>query len=146
MLSNLLRRLSGSDATPLAPDDARIAVAAVLVIAARADHAYEDSERAMIDRVLMARYGLDAGAAMRLRADGEAAEAAATDMYRFTALIKQHIPHEERTSVIEALWRVVLTDDVREAHEELTMRRLTDLLGVDPRDSVLARQRVQGER
>lgn len=148
MLSSLLRRLSGqsTDSSALPVDDARTAIAALLVIAAHADHVYADAERAQIDAVLAARFSLDPVRAAALRAEGEAAEAASLDMYRFTALVKSAIPHEERVSVIEALWRVVLADETRDAHEDLLMRRVTDLLGVDPRDSVLARQRVQQAR
>lgn len=144
MLADLLRRLSGqSDAAPLAAEDARIAVAALLVSAAHADHDYSDGERAAIERVLADRYGLDAKAARALREDGEAAEHAATDIYRFTSLIKQNVAHEERAGVLEALWRVILADAEREMHEEALMRRVTDLLGLDPRESIEARRRVQ---
>lgn len=144
MLKDLLRRLSGDSAAPLPPEDARIAVAALLVIAAHADHHYHDSERSMIERVLAARYGLDAAAAKALREEGEAAEQASMDLYKFTSLIKQTIEYEQRASVLEALWRVVLADADREAHEETLMRRVTDLLGLDPRESVEARRRAQG--
>lgn len=144
MLSDLLRRLKGEESAPLPPDDARIAIAALLVIAAHVDHDYQDAERAQIERVLAERYGLDAAAAAKLRADGEAAEAAALDIYRFTSLVKQSIAYEERTSVLEALWRVVLTDAVRDPEEETLMRRVTDLLGLDPRESVNARRKAGG--
>lgn len=144
MLKDLLKRLSGENAAPLPPEDARIAIAALLVIAANADHHYHDSERAMIERVLADRYSLDAAAAQKLREDGEAAEQAAMDLYKFTSLIKQTIEYEQRASVLEALWRVVLADADREAHEESLMRRVTDLLGLDPRESHEARRRVQG--
>jgi uncharacterized tellurite resistance protein B-like protein len=144
MLADLIRRLSSqADPKPLAADDARIAVAALLVIAAHADHDYADSERAMIERVLRDRYGLDAPTATRLREQGEAAEAASTDLYRFTSLIKQSIAHEERVSVLEALWRVILADAQREMHEEAMMRRVVDLLGLDAHDSVAARRRAE---
>lgn len=145
MLSDLLRRLKGDVGDqPLAAEDARIAVAALLVIAAHADHIYADAERAMIERVLADRYGVDAAGAAKLRADGEAAESASMDIYKFTALIKKAIPYEDRTSILDALWRVVLADAEREAHEEALMRRVTDLLGLDPRDNIEARRRVQG--
>jgi uncharacterized tellurite resistance protein B-like protein len=144
MIAKLLKRLSGDSAETLAADEARTAIAALMVIAAHADHSYGDDERGQIERVLSARYGLDATAARRLREDGEAAEAAALDLYKFTSLIKRDIPHEERASVLEALWRVVLADGVREAHEDAFMRRVTDLLGIDPRESVDARRRAGG--
>lgn len=143
MLADLLRRLKGGDTAPLPPEDARIAIAALLVIAAHADHDYAEAERTQIERVLAARYGLNAEAAARLRADGEAAEASSMDLYKFTALIKRDIPYEERASVLEALWRVILSDGQRDKDEDALMRRVTDLIGLDPRESVEARQRAQ---
>jgi uncharacterized tellurite resistance protein B-like protein len=143
MLSSLLRKLTGESGDALTQDESRIAVAALLVIAAHADHNYEDVERAQIERVLAARYGLDAVAAAALRAEGEDAERASMDLYRFTSRVKQHIPYEERAAVIEAMWRVVLADGEREKHEEALMRRVTDLLGLDPRESIEARRRVE---
>ncbi|HJS80210.1 MAG TPA: TerB family tellurite resistance protein, partial [Vitreimonas sp.] len=104
---------------------------------------YEDVERAQIERVLAERYGLDAAGAAALRADGEEAERASMDLYRFTSRIKQDIPYEERAAVVEAMWRVVLADGAREKHEETLMRRVTDLLGLDPRESIEARRRVE---
>jgi uncharacterized tellurite resistance protein B-like protein len=140
MIAKLLQRLRGDETATLPADEARVAIAALLVIAAHADHDYADEEKAQIDRVLSARFGLDAAGATALRVEGEAAEAASLDLYKFTALIKAAIPHEERASVLEALWRVVLADGQREAHEDALMRRLADLLGLDSRDSAEARR------
>jgi uncharacterized tellurite resistance protein B-like protein len=146
MLADLMRRLAGRPEGdgPLPDEDQHIAVAALLVIAAHADHDYADAD-AQIDLGLARRYGLAPEAAAALRVQGEAAEAAASDLYRFTALIKKGVPHEERSAVLEAMWRVVLADGAREMHEEALMRRVTDLLGLDSRDSVEARRRAQSE-
>ena len=145
MLADLMRRLAGRPENDgvLPGEDQRIAVAALLVIAAHADHDYAEVERAQIDHVLAQRYQLSASAAAALRLDGEAAEVAASDLYRFTSLIKKGVPHEERHAVLEAMWRVILADNHREMHEEALMRRVTDLLGLDSRDSVEARRRAQ---
>jgi uncharacterized tellurite resistance protein B-like protein len=145
MLTDLLRRLSSRPEkdTLLPAEDQRVAVAALLVIAAHADHDYADIERVHIERALAQRYGLDAAAAAALRAEGEAAEQASVDLYRFTSLVKTGVPLEERAAVIEAMWRVILSDAAREKHEEALMRRVTDLLGLDPREGVVARQRAQ---
>jgi uncharacterized tellurite resistance protein B-like protein len=145
MLADLLKRLGGKpeEGGALAPEDQRIAVAALLVIAAHIDHDYAEAERVQIDRVLAERYTLSAEAASALRVQGEAAEAASNDLYKFTSLIKAGVPHEERASVMEALWRVVLADANREMHEDALLRRVTDLLGLDSHDSANARRRAQ---
>ncbi|MEZ5938994.1 MAG: TerB family tellurite resistance protein [Hyphomonadaceae bacterium] len=140
----LFKRLLGAPSgEPLHPDDARRAIAALLVMAARADNHYADSERSLIDRLLMERYGLSAEAARALRAEGEAAEEEAVDHYQFTRAIRDAIPLEERLSIIEALWKVVLEDAGRDAMEDTLMRQLTERLGLSPRESAEARQRVQ---
>jgi uncharacterized tellurite resistance protein B-like protein len=144
MISSLLRKLTGDSAdAPLTKDESREAVAALLVIAAHADHTYADVERSQVERVLAERYGLDHASAKALREQGEEAERASMDLYRFTSRIKQDIPYEERAAVIEAMWRVVLADGEREKHEDALMRRVTDLLGLDPRDSIEVRRRVE---
>lgn len=144
MLKDLLARLR-ENLTPgaaLPPDEARIAVAALLVGVARVDGNYQEAERALIDRLLGARFGLTAPAAAALRADGETAETAASDVFRFTHLVKESVPYEERGALLEALWRVALSDRIREEHEDALMRKLTDLLGLSSRDSAEARQRA----
>jgi len=128
----------------LPPDDARVAIAAVLVMAARADGAYEAAEQAMIDRVLVARFRLADADAQRLRGEGEAAEAEAIDIYQFTKAIKDAIPFDDRIAVVEELWKVILADGERDPHEDTLMRQIVDRLGLSPMDSALARQRVQG--
>jgi uncharacterized tellurite resistance protein B-like protein len=141
----LRRLLMSTGHTDLPPDDARTAIAAVLVMAARADARYEDGEKQVIDSVLGERFGLAADAASQLRAEGEAVEREAIDLYQFTRAIKTAVPFEERVAVIEALWRVVLADGARDPHEDALMRQMVDRLGLSEMDSALARQRVAGK-
>jgi uncharacterized tellurite resistance protein B-like protein len=142
---DFLRRFvaAAENGTPT-PEDARMAVAAVLVMAARADVDYADAERVIIDEVLMKRYGLSREEAVVLRKQGEEAEGEAIDLYQFTRAIRTAIPHEDRMSILEALWRVVLADAKRDPHEDSLMRQITDRLGLAPMDSARARQKVAG--
>jgi uncharacterized tellurite resistance protein B-like protein len=142
MLADLLRRLTGAHSTePLPRDDARLALAALMVRCARTDGSYSAEERARIDRVLAAQYGLDATGAQALRGEAEAAEAVAPDTVQFTRRVKAAVPYEEREGVVEALWRVAATDGIN-ADEHSLLRLVANLLGVTDRDSGLARQRV----
>ncbi|MDH5798542.1 MAG: TerB family tellurite resistance protein, partial [Paracoccaceae bacterium] len=54
-------------------------------------------------------------------------------------------PYEDRLGVIEALWSVVLADGRRDHEEDALLRLVSNLLGVNDRDSALARQRVQAD-
>ena len=142
MLTDLLRRLAGEPSPqPLHPDDARLAMAALMVRVARTDGNYTENERNRIDRVLAETYGLDAGAAAALRGAAEAAEAEAPDTVRFTRLVKSAVPYEHREDVVEALWRVAAADGIN-ADEHGFLRLVANLVGVSDLDSGLARQRA----
>ena len=73
-------------------------------------------------------------------------EAEAPDTVRFTRAIKDAVPYEDRMGVIEALWDVVLADGARDDEEDAMLRLIAPLLGVNDRDSNLARQRVEARR
>ena len=143
-LGFIRRLLLSTGHTDLQPEDARTAMAVVLVMAARADGRYDASERDVIDRVLAKRFNLTPEAAKGLREEGETAEAEAIDLYQFTRAIKQAIPYEDRFVILEEMWRVVLADGVRDPHEDSLMRQMADRLGLSPMDLALARQKVAG--
>ena len=145
MLSDLIRLLRGeTDRSALAPEDCRLALAALMVRLARTDNHYSGPEKRRIDLLLGERYALPSELVRTLRADAEAAEAAAPDTVRFTRLIKDAVPYEERLAVIEALWRVAATEGVN-ADERSFLRLVANLIGVTDQDSGLARQRVLGD-
>ena len=98
MFRNLLSRLFADDTddAPLQAQDAEVAIAALLVRVARADDRYETSERQRIDQILARRRGLNMAEAAERRAVAEMIEAEAPDTVRFTRLIKDRIPLEDR--------------------------------------------------
>ena len=51
-------------------------------------------------------------------------------------------PYEERNQVVESLWEIALADGDRDHEEDALMRLVAPMLGVNDRDSALARQRV----
>ena len=118
------------------------AMAALMVRIAKSDDDYSITEIARIDAVLGLLYQLSADQAAKLRQTAEALEAEAPDTVRFTRAIKEEVPYEERFNVVRALWQVVLADGARDAEEDALMRLLASLLGVNDRDSALARQRA----
>lgn len=143
MLADLLSRLLSSAPEEEKAADYRNALAALLVRCARADDQLDPEELDQIDLILAERYRLSPAEAEALRAEGMALEAEAGDTVQLTRVIKEGVPYEERIHIVEALWRVVLANDVRDAQENAFLRLVVSLLGVNDRDSGLARQRVQ---
>ncbi len=144
MFADFIKRLTQPDPAPLPDDDARLALTALLVRIARADHNYSDTEKERIDQITAKRYDLGPGAVTALRAEAELLEAEAPDTVRFTRAIKDAVPYDERLRVVEALWKVVLADGTRAEEEDAVVRMATKFLGVSDPDSAMARQKVEG--
>lgn len=144
MFRNLLSRLLNDSLvdTPLASQDAEIAVAALMVRLARADDHYGPAEMARIEQILARRRGINSTEAGERRVAAEMIEAEAPDTVRFTRLIKDRILLEDRIDVLDALWEVAYSDGARAPAEETLVRLVAGLLGVSDRDSALARQAV----
>jgi uncharacterized tellurite resistance protein B-like protein len=146
MLERLMKALGGTEQAGDDPVEAgRVAIAALLVEAARSDGDYLGREQRMIDGVLAERFGLDPRAAAALRARGEEAQAEAVDLVRFTRAIKDAVPYEDRVAVIEAVWRVIYADGELDHNESSLIRRLSGLLYVPDQEAGLARHRVSAE-
>jgi uncharacterized tellurite resistance protein B-like protein len=146
MFADFLRRLTAPQPDRLPDPDAHLALAALLVRVARSDGSYSDDERHRIDRILATRHGLSPFEAARLRNEAEALEAEAPDTVRFTRALKDAVAYEDREGLIETLWEVVLADGVRDHEEDALLRLVAPMLGVNDRDSNLARQRVEARR
>ncbi|WP_170455845.1 TerB family tellurite resistance protein [Ruegeria arenilitoris] len=142
MFNAFLSRLTQPQPDPLTDDDARLALAALLVRLARSDDDYADTEMSRIDKVLAERYDLSPFEAAGLRAQAEDLEAEAPDTVRFTRAIKDAVPYDHRLGVVQALWSVALADGQRSQDEDSLLRLVVSLLGVSDVDSALARQKA----
>jgi len=144
MFRNLLSRLFGEqpDSSHLSGQDAEVAIASLLVRLARADDHYGEVERHRIDQVLARRQGLGPAEAAERRTAAEMIEAEAPDTVRFTRTIKDRVELQDRQDIIAALWEIAFADGSSSADEESLVRLVAGLLGVNDRDSALARQRA----
>lgn len=146
MFADFLRRLTDPAPKRLPDPDARLALAALLVRIARSDGDYAEDEIDRIDRILAARHGLSPFEVAHLRVQAEGLEAEAPDTVRFTRALKHAVAYEDRAGLIETLWEVVLADGVRDSEEDALLRLVAPMLGVNDRDSNLARKRVEAKR
>ena len=122
--------------------DEKQAMAALMVRIAKSDDDYAQAECERIDAILMILYHLSLEEASTLRNQAEKLEATAPDTVRFTRTIKEAVPYEKRFEVVRTLWQVVFADGERDHEEDALMRLLASLLGVNDRDSAIARRQA----
>jgi uncharacterized tellurite resistance protein B-like protein len=142
MLRGWRRLFAGGQ--PPAPDRLAVSVAALLVEAARADERYTDEERRLVERLLAERFPDRSAEAAAILREAERLQSDAVDLHRFTKHAKA-LPERERTALIEALWRIVLSDGERGAYEDALVRRVAGLLHVSDVESGHARRCAQAD-
>jgi len=127
---------------PAGPDDLPLAMAGLLVEAARQDGDFDAAERATIGRLLSERLSLPADESEALIAAADDKVEAASDLWSFARVVKNRFDHDERVRMIEMLWEVVYADGVLHDYEASLMRRVAGLVYVDDNESGAARKRV----
>ena len=142
MLKNILKIFADDNVSQLEPDDARLAITALMIRVARSDDDYSKAELNNIINLISARFKLSNAEANELIKEAELVEEQAPDTVRFTKSIKSAIDFDERIAIIEDLWSVVLTDSFRDTNEDALIRTVVSLLGVSDKDSAFARQRA----
>ena len=142
MLKNILKIFADDNVSQLEPDDARLAITALMIRVARSDDDISKAELNNITSLISARFKLSNDEANELIKEAELVEEQAPDTVRFTKSIKSAIDFDDRIAIIEDLWSVVLTDSFRDTNEDALIRTVVSLLGVSDKDSAFARQRA----
>ncbi|MDC0039920.1 TerB family tellurite resistance protein [Paracoccaceae bacterium] len=142
MLKNILKIFADDNVSQLEPDDARLAITALMIRVARSDDDYSKAELNNIIGLISTRFKLNNDEANKLIKEAELVEEQAPDTVRFTKSIKSAIDFDDRIAIIEDLWSVVLTDSFRDTNEDALVRTVVSLLGVSDKDSAFARQRA----
>ena len=152
-MSGLLDRLrdlvGGFEDASDAPDEAerlRVSMAALMVRVIEADGKVTDAERAELRRALAEATGLDDAGIAALAEAGRAADHGATDLYEHTSLLRREVEMERRVHLVGMLYELAFADDALHEGEDATVERIASLLGVDPRDRVLARKAAADRR
>jgi uncharacterized tellurite resistance protein B-like protein len=144
MIDRVLDFLTGRRAPALAnsPDELELAVAALLIEAARMDDQFDERERATIERVLAEKFDLSREAVGSLMDAAEDAVRQSTQFFPFTRQIVQRISPEDRAQILEMMWEVAYADGVLDPQEDALLRRIAGLIHVTDRERGLARQRA----
>ena len=138
----ILKRLTTPERLPPGPDRLQVAVAVLLVEAARMDDTFEARERATIERLLAAKFELSGEATKTLLAHAEDAATRSNQLHPFTRLAVERMTPEDRIRLIEMLWEVAYADGVLDPEEDMLLRRIAGLIYVSDQDRIGARQRV----
>ena len=138
-----LRQFLESVGSPIAPADpvarTRLAVAALLVELARADHDEQVVEHAAITGLIARHFQLDPSSAEELLTEARGAVDGAVSLREFTAPLHEELSYPDKVRIIAMLWEVALEDRTLDKYEEYLVSKVAELLYVSRGDVVRLR-------
>ena len=129
---------------PRAPDSVQVAACALLLELAHADGEFTEDERVHIENALERHFGLDEPTARRLIELAESERTHSIDHFQFTRLIAEHYDMGQKMVLAEVMWGVILSDGRIAEHEAYLIRKLANLLDLEPAYLAQARRAVAG--
>lgn len=143
-LENWIKSFGDEGASlPHAADEWAKTIAGLLVEAAMADGVLDDAERVSISEILIDQLDLDQSTVDTLIEAALADHDERVEIHSLTRKIRSDTDMEERITIMEMVWMVVLADGEKHDHEAQLMRRLAGLLFVDDQDSARAAKRAK---
>ena len=104
-------------------------IAALLIHVAKIDEKYEDKEKNIIKKTLI-ELGAESSDVNSIILDASIIEENSNQILNFTREVK-NAPETDKIRIIEALWKIIYSDDSADIYETNLMRRLAGLLYID---------------
>jgi uncharacterized tellurite resistance protein B-like protein len=139
--------VAASPEAPAVPERDRVQVAAcaLLLEVAHADEEFSPAERRHIEAALERHFGLDPATRGELIALADAERRRSVDHFQFTRLINQHYDLGQKMVLAEVMWGIILADGTVAKHESYLVRKLANLLDLEPAYLAQARRAAAGE-
>lgn len=128
-----------------AAKDIRLAACALLLELAHADREFTDDERQHLESAVRRQFGLDAAEAGRLLDLAQQEREEAVDLWQFTNLIAENYSTGQKMVLAEIMWGLVYSDGDLASKEDYLMRKICNLLRLEPGYLAEARKRYTGQ-
>ena len=104
-------------------------IAALLIHVAKIDENYDDKEKEIIKKTLI-ELGAASSNLKKIISDALVIEENSNQILNFTREVK-NAPETDKIRIVEALWKIIYSDDYADVYETNLMRRLAGLLYID---------------
>ena len=122
-------------------EDPLTKIAALLIHVAKIDENYTEKESILIRKIVL-ELGVDESKIETLIKEAEKNEENTNQILNFTKKIKE-ADYNFKSKIIEALWRVIYSNNEEDMYESNLMRRLSGLLYLDKKVVVDIKEKVK---
>jgi len=145
-----IKKFFGSSMTPAtsaepqhARKDIRLAACALLLELAHADEDFSEDERQHLESAVRRQFGLEPADAAKLLELADQERRQAVDLWQFTNLIAENYSIGQKMVLAEIMWGLVYSDGDLAGKEDYLMRKICNLLRLEPGYLAEARKRVE---
>ena len=110
-------------------NDKLIKIAALLIHTAKIDEDYSDQEESIIKQTLLKIGAVDKNIENIIK-EGKKIDQNSNQILDFTKEVK-NMGSDDKIEIVEALWKIIYSNDVADIYESNLMRRLGGLLYID---------------
>ncbi|HET9440181.1 MAG TPA: TerB family tellurite resistance protein [Longimicrobiales bacterium] len=114
------------------PDPLHVAACALLLELAHADETFTEAERQHIHAIMMRHFALDFDTAQELMQLAEEQRRQSVDVFQFANLVRSSYDVGQKTLLAEIMWGLILTDGEIARHESYMLRKIANLLDLEP--------------
>jgi uncharacterized tellurite resistance protein B-like protein len=122
--------VNGDSANQVQP--LHVAACALLLELAYADDVFTEDERNHIHAILMRHFALDYDAAQELMKLADSERKKSVDVFQFANLVRSSYDVGQKTLLAEIMWGLILTDGEIARHESYMLRKIANLLDLEP--------------
>lgn len=122
-----------------------LAACALLLELAHADDDFTETEATHIEVVLRRHFDLDEAEALELMELAEMERSQAIDLWQFTSLIRSSYDLGQKTLLAEIMWGLILADGQIARHEAHLLRKIANLLDLEPGYLSEAKKKAQDD-
>jgi uncharacterized tellurite resistance protein B-like protein len=108
----------------------RLATAVLMLDVARADHVFDETEFDEVLELVETHFGLSPEDSAELVNEADYKAENLTSLHEFTQLLHQNLDEDEKSSIVEMLWKIAYADGRLDKYEDSLVLKISDLLHV----------------
>ncbi|SVA56702.1 uncharacterized protein METZ01_LOCUS109556 [marine metagenome] len=142
---NFFKSKKPEESGELSPNPIQMATAVLLIEMARADFDQAENENEVIKQLLKGHFDLNNRQTDDLFDEAVSVADDAVSLHEYTHALHKTLTQEAKEEVIEMLWRLAMSDDNLDKHEDYLVRKIADLLYVPNSIVLKMRHKVTSE-
>lgn len=130
---------AGGASAPLSHSQKQLAVAALLIEVAMADHVFDEREMQSLKVHLQQKFSIAEDQLSELIDLAKEESADATSLHQFTSLVHQYCNPQEKFELLVSMWELAFADKDLNKYEEYVIRKVADLIYISHSDFMRAK-------